>query len=68
MRKILSERNFVIVLFVMAFVIFSLAQEDAKKVEKMYQGNTNASTLMPAPRQTAAIPETGNEENKEVKK
>ena len=37
MRKlILSERNLVVVLFVMVLVIFSLAQEDSKKIEKMY--------------------------------
>jgi hypothetical protein len=55
MRAILSERNLVIVLFVMVLVTFSLAQEDSKKMEKMYTGvNTStASTLitehLPAP-------------------
>lgn len=37
MKRILSERNLVVVLFVMVLVIFSLAQEDTKKIEKMYQ-------------------------------
>jgi len=55
MRAILSERNLVIVLFVMVLITFSLAQEDSKKMEKMYTGvNTStASTLitehLPAP-------------------
>lgn len=43
MRAILSERNLVIVLFVMVLITFSLAQEDSKKMEKMYTG-VNAST------------------------
>lgn len=43
MRKFLSERNFVVILFVVAFVVFYFAQEDAKKIEKMYM-NTNASS------------------------
>ncbi|HEY6502505.1 MAG TPA: hypothetical protein VIZ28_00900 [Chitinophagaceae bacterium] len=37
MKRILSEKNLVVVLFVMVLVIFSLAQEDTKKIEKMYQ-------------------------------
>jgi hypothetical protein len=54
MRKILSERNFVVILFVVAFVVFSFAQEDAKKVEKMYRNaDTTASSLISTPRQTA---------------
>lgn len=52
MRKILSERNIVVILFVVAFVVFSFAQEDAKKVEKMYQ-HTNASSLISTPKPTA---------------
>ncbi|MGK2860520.1 MAG: hypothetical protein ACSLE0_01185 [Chitinophagaceae bacterium] len=54
MKKILSERNFVIFLFVMAFVVFSFAQEDAKKVEKMYQdAGLSGSSLIVSPKQTA---------------
>ena len=34
MKAILSERNIVVVLFVMVLVIFSLAQEDSKEIEK----------------------------------
>lgn len=54
MRKILSERNVVVILFVVAFVVFSFAQEDAKKVEKMYQHtDATASSLISTPNQTA---------------
>ena len=34
MKKILSERNIVVILFVMVLVTFSLSQEDSKKMEK----------------------------------
>jgi hypothetical protein len=48
MKAILSERNIVVVLFVMVLITFSLAQEDSKKLEKVYSGaNTStASSLL----------------------
>lgn len=39
----MSERNLVVVLFVMVLVIFSLAQEDSKKIEKMYLDDYSSS-------------------------
>jgi hypothetical protein len=58
MRAILSERNLVIVLFVMVLITFSLAQEDSKKMEKMYTGVSSgtASNLITA---QPAIPVKG---------
>jgi hypothetical protein len=38
MKSILSERNLVVILFIMVLVTFSLAQEDSKKMTKMYTG------------------------------
>jgi hypothetical protein len=38
MKAILSERNIVVVLFIMVLVTFFLAQEDSKNIEKMYSG------------------------------
>ena len=38
MRVILSERNLVVVLFVMVLITFAFAQEDSKKMEKAYIG------------------------------
>ena len=38
MRSILSERNLVVVLFVAVLVTFSLAHEDTKKMEQVFQG------------------------------
>mgnify|MGYP007082032716 CR=1 FL=1 len=35
-RSILSEKNLVVVLFVMVLVIFSFAQADTQKFEKMF--------------------------------
>ena len=43
MRSILSEKNVVVILFVMVLITFSLAQEDSRKMEKMYSG-INSST------------------------
>lgn len=53
MKKILSERNLVVVLFIAALTIFSFAQEDAKKAEKLNQSSGNASSLITSPKQTA---------------
>lgn len=36
MKTVLTERNLVLVLFVMVFIIFSFAHEDSKKMEKGY--------------------------------
>lgn len=44
MRRILSEKNLVVVLFVMVLVTFSLAQEDTKKIEKMYEDTYSSGT------------------------
>lgn len=38
MRAVLSERNIVVILFVLVLVTFALAQEDSKKMEQMYSG------------------------------
>jgi hypothetical protein len=45
MKQILSEKNLVIVLFVMVLITFSLAQEDSRKMEKMYSGATSATAV-----------------------
>jgi hypothetical protein len=57
MRKILSERNWVVILFITALIVFSLAQEDAKKAEKLYQHNSTASSLLAPPEQTSELGE-----------
>jgi hypothetical protein len=55
MRKILSERNLVVLLFVSALVIFTFAQQDINKVEHLY---SPAITVMPpSPPQSASTEE-----------
>jgi len=53
MKKLLSERNLVVILFIAALTVFSFAQEDAKKAEKLYQDNSVGSSLLKIPKQTA---------------
>jgi len=61
-RLVLSERNLVVVLFVMVLVIFSLAQEDTKKIEKLYldTNSSSASSLTPIDNE---IEKTGKDKN-----
>ncbi|MBK8606242.1 MAG: hypothetical protein IPN82_05265 [Chitinophagaceae bacterium] len=57
MKPILSEKNIVVVLFVMVLITFALAQEDTKKMEKGFSAITtqSASKLLYAD-QDAKIP------------
>lgn len=56
MRKVFSERNIVVFLFVVALIVFSLAQEDAKRVEKMYLNSGSANTsIIPTPQKSASV-------------
>ncbi len=43
MRRILSERNFVAILFVMVCITFAFAHEDSKKMEQIYLGSTSSA-------------------------
>lgn len=38
MRRILSERNLVVILFFLALFVFVFAHRDTKKLEMMYMG------------------------------
>jgi hypothetical protein len=49
MRRILSERNLVVVLFVMVLITFSLAHEDCKEMEKIYIGFSESAAGPIAP-------------------
>jgi hypothetical protein len=48
MRSLLSERNIVVILFVMVLITFSLAQEDSRKMERLQiiQSNTDAAQIL----------------------
>jgi hypothetical protein len=53
MRRILSERNFVVVLFISALVIFFFAQQDARKIEMQFM-NSRTAVLPSFPAQSAS--------------
>ena len=64
MKPFLSEKNLVVILFVSVLIIFALAQEDSKKMEKAYIGlNASASSVLvslpqPALKQTPRLTRT----------
>lgn len=63
MRRILSERNIVVLLFVMVCITFSLAHEDSKKMEQIYLGNTPsaaASLLLKSVEQSTVVSKPAN--------
>ena len=56
MRKLfLSEKGLVVVLFILVFIVFSLAQQDTKKMEKMYLDSTSSATSFDKPAPPPAI-------------
>ena len=44
MKRILSEKNLVVVLFVLVLITFAFAQEDTKKMERAYAGVNSSVT------------------------
>jgi len=58
MRRLLTEKNIVIVLFVMVFIIFSLAENETKKIEQLYNGGHTSIKNFPEvmPEAKAKIP------------
>ncbi|MEI9911838.1 MAG: hypothetical protein WDO71_20655 [Bacteroidota bacterium] len=49
MKRILSERNIVVILFVMVLVTFSFAQEDTKKIERMFLDSNSVTSQNESP-------------------
>ena len=47
MRGLLTEKNIAIVLFVMVFITFSLAEKETKKIEQLYNGGHTAIKNFP---------------------
>lgn len=43
MRKLLSERNIIIILFIAVLVLFSLAQEDTRKMKEDFYNQHSVS-------------------------
>jgi hypothetical protein len=47
MKRVLSERNLAVVLFILVLITFALAQEDTKKMERIQTGTaTQAAASM----------------------
>jgi hypothetical protein len=55
MKKLISDRHIVVVLFVMVFVTFSLAHEDSKDFEQTF---SNLKPLAPVEKTAALQPAT----------
>jgi hypothetical protein len=57
-RRYLTERNLVVVLFVLVLVIFSFAQESTKELQRRhYEVEVVSLDLAPEPDEIAEIPE-----------
>ena len=58
MKGILTEKNIVIVLFVMVFIIFSFAENETKKIEQLYNGGHTSIKNFPVvmPEAKANVP------------
>ena len=58
MKGLLTEKNIVIVLFVMVFIIFSFAEKETKKIEQLYNGGHTALKNFPVvmPEVKATVP------------
>ena len=48
MKGVLTERNIVVILFVMVLITFSFAQNETKKIEHLYNGGQSSSLSKPS--------------------
>jgi hypothetical protein len=55
MKPILSERNLVVVLFIMVLITFSMAQEDSRKMETVQVASKPAASKNFLAEQTPAV-------------
>jgi len=60
MKGIFTERNFVVILFVMVLIIFSMAQNETKKIEQLYNGGQSSLRKFPALKPEAKAPVYSN--------
>lgn len=51
MRRILSERNLVVILFVLALVAFVFAHRDTEQMEMLYMNKLNSVSSLSTPHQ-----------------
>ncbi|HEY2720541.1 MAG TPA: hypothetical protein VGI82_02380 [Chitinophagaceae bacterium] len=67
MKGIFTERNFVIVLFVLVIITFSFAQNETKKMEQLYNGGHTSLEKFPALRPEAKAPNLLNHPLRAIK-
>jgi hypothetical protein len=48
MKRILTEKNIVVILFVMVLITFSFAQNETKKIEHLYNGGQSSLLTRPS--------------------
>ena len=48
MKGVFTEKNIVVVLFVMVLIAFSFAQNETKKIEQLYNGGQSSLRKFPA--------------------
>ncbi|MBD0278458.1 MAG: hypothetical protein ICV81_10920 [Flavisolibacter sp.] len=46
MKKAFAERNLVVILFIIVMIVFSFAQRDSKKIEKLYSAAVEKIKLL----------------------
>jgi hypothetical protein len=51
MRRILSERNLVVIVFVLALIVFVFAHRDTRQMEMMYMGKGSEVSSLSTPHQ-----------------
>jgi hypothetical protein len=53
MKSLFTERNIVVILFVMVLITFSLAQNETKRIEHLYNGGRTTLKNFPSQRPEA---------------
>jgi hypothetical protein len=61
MKGIFKERNIVVILFIMVLITFSMAQNETKKIEQLYNGGQSSLKSFPALRPEAKAPAIPNQ-------
>jgi hypothetical protein len=56
MKGIFTERNFVVILFILVLITFSFAQKETKKIEQLYNGSQSYMKNFPNLKPEAKAP------------
>jgi len=54
MKKAIIERNIVVVLFVLVLIVFSFAERDTKKLDRLYMKGAESFTTSPKEKNLAS--------------